>query len=281
MHCTPAKNSRGGRQAHSAVGFTMVEMLGVLFVAGVILAITFPTIRALQSGSRAEAGINTASVAVDVTRAWATNGLPPVDVTSQENYSGTAAIFTPAREIRIVTEDLDALNTVGNRLAAVTTVDGYQDRPGLDYVAVPSGVGYVGVRRTAAGGLELLPPPFAIAFTENGQLKLDAEVIAYDGNQDEAYAVADTRPSPYIPRDWERDSANGTPDSTTGKRNLPFEAIETVSAVIAFDLNDFYSAFGRGDWPPGDTARNNWIRQNGRVLMFSPMTGIAFRDEAR
>ncbi len=272
-------------------GFTVVELLAVIFVAGIILAISFPVIAAMQSSSRAKAGVNTASVAIDVSRAWSTFGISPVDTTTSTaggqtgSYSGTAALFTPGREIRILVENLDAANAADQLDPVWLGGDGYEDKPGLDYVAVPSGVGYVGVRRVG-GNLQFLAPPFAIAFSAEGQLLLEKAQIYYDANFDGTYNTGSTRGGTYNPSAWERDGASEVIDGTTTKRHLPFETIETVSSVISFDLNDFYDQFGRGDWQTDDNnaageARRDWIKNNGQVLLFSPLTGITFRDEAR
>lgn len=291
-------------------GFTMVELLTSVAIIGIMMIIIFPVVGALKGGSRIEAGLNTTSLASSVARAWATASLPQADLGSDPvapvpfaDYSGTAAIFCPTGEVRIVINDQRATSD-GNPVASNGSnaldsngLNGYADyrvanrgRRDLDYISIPQGVGLAGVYRNNAGA-HLIAPPFAIAYNRDGQMIPGADigsgarVIYYDADFDGAYAVGDVRSSVaggYDPNDWDADSV--APDATTLVRPLPFEAIETVVGVIVYDLQDAKTAgfdfSGGGDYLQG-SAGYAWLRENGTPLFFSPNTGVAMRDEGK
>ncbi|XAM01461.1 prepilin-type N-terminal cleavage/methylation domain-containing protein [Phycisphaeraceae bacterium D3-23] len=282
-------------------GFTIVELLTSVFIIAVIMVIVFPVIGALQNGSRIEAGLNTVGMSSDVARAWATASLPQADLNSDPaapvfgaSYSGTAAIFCPTGEVRIVINDQRA-SSGGNFLESFSPpLNGYRDyrlafggKRDVDYIAFPQGTGIAGVYRNNTGA-HLIAPPFAIAYDRDGLMAPGANigggarVIYYDSNFDNNYDVGDVRSNVaggYDPGDWDRDSA---PLSAELVRELPFEAIETVAGVIIYDERDAESAgfdfSGGGDYAQG-SAGYNWLIENGTAVFFSPNTGTAMRDE--
>ncbi|MEM1213385.1 MAG: hypothetical protein AAGI68_13940 [Planctomycetota bacterium] len=291
----------GGPQPHRQTAvrpaFTIVELLAVIFIITIVLGITFPVISAFRDSSKTASGVTTVSTAVDVARAYATNRIqadlrdaatPITDAT----FSGTAALFTPAGQVRLVENDQLAVDQFGANVET-GTFEAYADIPNLDFVTLTSGTGIVGVQRFAGGttvnNLALLPPPFAIAFNEEGVMITEPNTIVYDSDGDQVYNTGIQRVSlgSYTPADWDRDAQDvQTLPNGDIKRELPFELIEVVTAVIVFDLDAFYDEFGRGAWSPTDTAtgpsgltRNQWIRDNGRPLIFSRTTGVAFQDE--
>lgn len=290
-------------------GFTLVELLTSVFLIVVIMLIIFPVVGALKNGSRVEAGLNTVSLSADVARAWSTASLPQADLGSDPvtpvfgaTYSGTAAIFCPTGEVRIVINDQRAVDTGGVFLEAPLpsrpSLNGYRDfrtangaRTDLDYISIPTGTGICGIYRNNTGA-HLIAPPFAVAFDRDGQMipganiGSGARVIYYDANYDGAYNLAQVRSSlgGYNPTDWDGlpGSNNDTANATTLVKPLPFEAIETVVGVIIYDAKDAKTAgfdfSGGGDYAEG-SAGYDWLRENGTAVFFSPGSGVALRDE--
>lgn len=196
---------------HSAnttrAGFTLVEMLVVISIMTIVLALSFPMIGAMKRGSSASSGINTISVAIPSIRRYATSGvtfpndLDPTDPGDQAGvFSGAAAIFTPAGEIRLTTQKgahgarSDDFYS-GSRLLEQhgpfvineqpgsglpqRELNGFVDIPGVDYLQLPTDTGVVGINRVSGGNIGyaawntpplLLPPPFAVWFNQNGYL---------------------------------------------------------------------------------------------------------------
>ena len=307
-------------------GFTLIEMLVVVSIIVFLMAITFPVIGTLQRGGRVETGLNTVSLAGSVARTWSTASLPQVDQildppnTEPGHYSGTAAIFCPTGEVRIVINyQLATRNgssptspSFSNSLE-FNHQNGYRDyrianggRRDVDYIAIPQGTGIAGIHRFGQGAadVELLAPPFAIAFDETGALmqghrdpstsgRNPANFVYYDANLDGRYNTTNVRTTSYDPADWDRDSDNarGIGDAFLNAnlvRQLPFDAIETVAGVIIYDKTEYkaagFSFAGGGfvtdvdtDTLPDDAY--DWLRENGTVVFFSPNTGVALRDE--
>lgn len=278
-------------------GFTIVELLTSVFIIVVVMAIIFPVIGSLKNGSRIEAGLNTVSLASDVARAWSTASLPQVDRGSDPvnpvfgaTYSGTAAIFCPTNEVRIVINNQGAFDGANSLEAA--GVNGYWDyrrvnggKRDLDYISIPQGSGVAGIHRFGnnTNAVHFLAPPFAITFDESGTLVQGT--IYYDGDLDGNYDTGRNRltvPGGYDPADWDRDSV--AVDGTELVRPLPFEAIETIAGVVIYDEAAFKAAgfdfSGDGRIVAG-TAGFDWLRENGEVVFFSPNTGTAMRDEGQ
>ncbi len=289
-------------------GFTMVELLTSVAIIAIMMIIIFPVVGALKGGSRIEAGLNTVSLASDVARAWSTASLPQADLGSDPvapvpfaDYSGTAAIFCPTGEVRIVINDQRAEDNGGNFLESYTQrLNGYADyrvanrgRRDLDYISIPQGVGLAGIYRNGAGA-QLIAPPFAIAYNRDGQMIPGADtgggtrVIYYDANFNGEYTGSDrgSVAGGYDPADWDGGPGanNEDPDATALVRHLPFEAIETVVGVIIYDLQEAKAAgfdfSGGGVYGVGSTGYD-WLRANGTPLFFSPNTGVAMRDEGK
>ena len=88
-------------------------MLVVVSIITIILALTFPMIGAMQRDSSTSSGVNTIAITVASARRYATDPKytfaqtdinPAIGSGSSEPglFSGVAAIFTPAGEIRLV-----------------------------------------------------------------------------------------------------------------------------------------------------------------------------------
>lgn len=277
-------------------GFSLIEMLTVIAIIGIILAITFPAIKAIQGDSKISAAQNTIGMSVDVARqwvkprAWAPDAGTPIPTT--QSYSGTAALVCPTNEVRIVLNSRVAQD--GSVYLENENQNGYYDLDGVDYISIPNGGAVVGIQRTGSGASDVrfLAPPFAIAFNENGQLNYgDASGrIYYDSNSNGSYTRASTRAAVsggYDPADWNGSSAATNANVISGIRPvkaLPFEAIECVSGVIVYDAKAFADA--GNNFSGGGTATINgtagaWLKENGRAMFFSPLTGSALYDEGQ
>ncbi|MEM9415016.1 MAG: prepilin-type N-terminal cleavage/methylation domain-containing protein [Planctomycetota bacterium] len=298
---TPSPNRR-------TQGFTLTELLTSVSIIAVIMLIVFPVVGSLQNGSRIEAGLNTVGMSVDVARAWSTASLPQADLSSDPanpvfgaSYSGTAVIFCPTGEVRVVinnqraTTDGNPPASNGGNALETFNLNGYRDyrqahggKRDLEYISIPQGTGVAGVYRNNTGA-HLLAPPFAIAFDRDGMMVPGANVaggnrvIYYDGNFNNEYDINATRPAGYNPRDWDFDSA--VLDGAALVRHLPFEVIETVVGVVIYDKTDAEAAgfdfSGGGVYSETDPAGTgyDWLRENGTTVFFSPNTGVAMRDE--
>ncbi|MEM6260087.1 MAG: prepilin-type N-terminal cleavage/methylation domain-containing protein [Planctomycetota bacterium] len=278
-----------------AQGFSIIELMVSVSIVVLLIGISYPFLNALNRGSRVEAGLNIVGMSADVARqwvqfrSWANDGSTDGNISAlNEAYSGTAAIYCPTGEVRLVFNFRNARNG-GAFLEDNTTIynlNGYQDMPGVDYIRIPDGVGIVGIKRTGTAGnaVDFIAPPFAIAFNELGQLSFgdgNGE-IHYDGDGDGDYEIAADRNSlaNYDPADWTSDNAPVSPDGLT--LELPFEAIECVPGVVVFNLDDYTEAgfdFAGGGDVTLNSDEGQWLRDNGRTVFFSPLTGAALRDE--
>ncbi len=227
----------------SRLGFTLIELLVVITIAATLLALTFPMITAMRSNSSASSGINTVTIAVSAARRYATDpknrfvnaDIDPGNTDPNEPglYSGVAAIFTPAGEIRLTKNTEGAtyrvpsstlyflLERSGPNIYDPATIDvqspgqperelnGFADL-GLDYILLGSDVGVVGITRDdtiisgAAQPPMLIPPPFAVWFDQNGYLIStgqnpvdgsinDYQFVYYDGDRNNNYEVTADR----------------------------------------------------------------------------------------
>lgn len=284
-------------------GFSITELLVSIAIIGLLIALAFPVISAMSSSSRVEAGQNIVGMASDVARqwvrakAWANDASTNDNSAVNEEYSGTAALYCPTGEIRIVVNDRNARQNNSKPFDFLEdrspALNGYKDLDDIDYIQIPDGVGIAGIERTGPGATDvrLIAPPFAIAFNESGQLNFGdtSGYIYYDADADGVYntAAAGRRPTGYNSSDWSGDgnAANTTPMTPSLKKELPFEAIECVPGVVIFDRNkyeqagfDFDGNSGAID-PTSEAAAWDWLNENGKTIFFSPLTGIALTDE--
>lgn len=273
-------------------GFTLTELLVAISIIILIIGITFPVISSIQNGSRIEAGLNTVGMSADVARQWVAPSAWEDDVANQvdgERYSGSAALYCPTGEIRIVVNFRNAKDGALYLEEVAPEQNGYWDLSGVDYISIPDGVGVAGIQRTGPGNndVRFLAPPFAIAFNEHGQMSMgDANGrIYYDKDGDFNFNRNNTRPGGYDPSNWDGEDGaqNAEVDEDTLVRELPFEAIECVPGVVIYDLDDFTGAghdFSGGGTVDLNSAAGQWLQENGQTLFFSPNTGVAMRDEA-
>ncbi|MBX2850639.1 MAG: prepilin-type N-terminal cleavage/methylation domain-containing protein [Phycisphaeraceae bacterium] len=274
-----------------AQGFSLIELLVTISIIALLIGITFPSISALIGSNRIESGMNTVGMSADVARQWVTaetwanDGNPNP---TGEIYNGTAALYCPTGEVRIV-KNIRSARDGSNYLEEMTpTLNGYADLGHVEYISIPSGVGIVGIERHGTGNnVRFIAPPFAIAFSEAGQLSYGTGGhIYYDSDGDNSYNTTSSgRTAGYDPSEWDGETGSTNEDfisSTNLKRALPFERIECVPGVVIFDMNEYTDAgfdFAGGGRVDLSDPEGQWLNDNGRTLFFSPHTGIALRDE--
>lgn len=266
-------------------------MLVVVSIITIILALSFPMIGAMRRDASTSSGVNTVAIAVSSARRYATDpkytfALTDVNPSNADNsepglFSGVAALFTPAGEIRLVknyelaklgpgwylerrgpiilplaNNDIDHKQSPGQ---PKRELNGFQDIL-IDYVLLGSDVGVVGITRNrrvrADGAPLLLPPPFAIWFDQNGYMVAtgqdasrndnDYQFVYYDGNYDGNYECLLGRPNKeYDPGKYNPNSQRfdtNNWDTTAEKYKLPFERLEAVIGVYIYSLEAFDNA---------------------------------------
>jgi len=338
--------------------FSLIEMLVVVAIAAIVLALTFPMIGAMQRDSSASNGVNTITVAIPSVRRYATdniafpNDVDPSVIGDQPGlYSGAAAIFTPAGEIRL-TRNIPDMNSPdfpdppfflerrGPQLLDIQAgsslpkreLNGFEDIP-IDYLLLPSDTGVAGINRVSGGNNGkpftadptepplLLPPPFAVWFNQSGYLVATGwdifaspspgqanhyEFVFYHGDLDRHNIrllgagsfrgmVPNYDPDKFNPNagNFDRNNYYASPGGE-GKYKLPFDIIEAVVGVYVYSRNAFQEANDK--WNDGETdtkiaappwtdtgtadntARWEWMKENGEMVMFSRQTGAIMRN---
>lgn len=294
--------------------FTLVELLVVLS----IMAISVLTFYLLKNGltlAPRDSGRNVMSTAAQAARVTATreiNFLADLGG-GHGHYSGTAILVTPT-EIRLVENYQHAKDGTDPLELMTPELNGYRDVLNREYISVPRNVGLAGMSRDLVSGrLLLFMPPFAVRFDESGHLSIGQipsdhfQVVStdppesiyigdgnepttriyYDGNYDDDFDTTQTRPAGYSPVLYDPDltgyDKTATFDNTKNAHRVPFEAIETVIAVVAFDKTEFFDAMGgaigaEADGGVSDAARV-WILANSTTVNFNRYTGTVIRDD--
>lgn len=225
------------RPAHTTrPGFTLIEMLVVIAIISIVLAISFPMIGAMQRDTNASSAVNTISVAIPTARRYATDKISFFDVdlstteVEQGLYSGAAALFTPAGEVRFIKNQESAeARYRGGYLERYTQgyatqgaglpkreLNGFEDID-IDYLILPEDAGVAGINRVSGGASNglfvndadspplLLPPPFAVWYNQSGYLVTTGvdliagthnhyQYVYYDGDYDGYFVVDESRP---------------------------------------------------------------------------------------
>jgi hypothetical protein len=252
---------------------------------------------------------------VDIARAWSTRphadlGTNKLDVPGAE-YSGTAAIFTPAGNVRIVTNDQRAVDTSGNYLEQQNR-EAYRDLSGVDYIELPSNIRVAGIRYTA-NGPEYIPPPFALTFNAYGNFvnrtygpNGNEEWIFYNADYSGGIDI-DATPIYASPVDWDGLDDGDQATRVNGKLTLPSapgnsgDAIPTVTGIRVYEETPRITWPGNqpiphelqggqedADWPavssieelnPNyDQDYNGVPPKIGTAMYFSPHSGVQIRS---
>jgi prepilin-type N-terminal cleavage/methylation domain-containing protein len=265
-------------------GFTLIELLVVISIISLLVGLSFPYIRGMVRTSQEQMAANSISNAISAARAYATRYKPFIDTFRGKNaefngdgYTGAALIVTPANELRISENDeLAELN--GNRLElpplGTAIYNGYRPVQDLDDLLLPRGVSILGIVRTGTDEMQLLPPPFAVAFSRRGDLmtqwqdpadpaNLNASkradgFVYYDGDGDGNWDIRRDRDAflgdNETLENYRRGAAelvqitdfnsrtlqiteNREPEERgfmLGRRKLPFEKLEAVIGIAVF-----------------------------------------------
>ena len=235
---------------HSA--FTLIELVVVIVIIGIVIAVLFPALGAMRRSARTTGGQNAVKTAIIAARAYATRDLNArfIDIAStgkHGQYSGVAALFTPANEIRLVENTPYAVDHK-NKLLEIKPPprqNGYIDIPGREYIRLPSDIGVMGIRRGGSFSdpvLRLLAPPFAVRFNERGQLIARSKEghVYYDGDYNGVWTIGSRRPPNYAPHQWDPEASGFKKDSSARRYQLPFEQVETVAGVIVYEKSSFH-----------------------------------------
>lgn len=194
----PPRTPRTPRSPRRRRGFTLVELIVVLSIIVIASAITFPFIGAMTSDLASSGGLNTVQAATMAARAYATRdksnivvGIDPItsDAIAAE-YSGAAALFTPANRIRLVENAGSGIRLVDTGGEFIETfyesdgivLNGFSDIVGREPIELDPNAGVVGIVRTPTAmsgdypvrfsgeNTALIPPPFAVWFSQSGGL---------------------------------------------------------------------------------------------------------------
>ena len=269
-------------------GFSIIELMVTVGIIALIIGISFPFISAMTSGSRVEAGLNVGGMSADVARqwvqaeSWANDG--STTAPTRESYSGTAALFCPTNEIRIVKNHRLA-QSASNVYLEDNGFDGYIDLSQVDYIRIPEGAGIAGIYKdpTNGGAVTFIAPPFAIAFNELGQLNYGNNgVIYYNADGNNFYDLNDDRDAGYDPSAWSNNRDTAGDYRSDSSLTLPFEVIECVPGIVVYSQDDFDEAllsFDGGGSVTLTSTTGEWLIENGQTIFFSPHTGVALRDE--
>lgn len=293
-------------QKPGRLAFTLVELLVVLTVMTILAGLAIPMMGVMMSSNPVLAGIDTIGVAVAANKPFALREVVDLgDIDSDyagATYSGTAIIFTPAGEIRLVENDQSAEDEDEDKVEKLDPpYNGYRDIPGREYIQLPRTAGVFGITRTSQHGLVFLPPPFAVRFDEEGQLIAGGgvsgtpgpRIVVYDGNYDGAYSINVHRKDPfhpnkgYEPDRWDpstkrykkvhADDLNEKkpgihPD--TKRHKLPFEAMAAVIGVVVYDKDLFREQFDPDSGDPGVGPRPAMIAENNGEVGFNLNGGM-------
>ncbi|MDX1565773.1 MAG: type II secretion system protein [Phycisphaeraceae bacterium] len=272
--------------------FTLIELLVVIGLTAMLLLIAVPSITNLIDSAKGATAVNSVSAAVASARAKAPFSGP----FQTGEYVGTAIIFSPSWEMRIVRHTDGTTLKNGSSGALDPERAAYKDSG--SYIRLPEGIGALGIARGGSSDtVYYIPPPFAIRFNPKGMLmgntaNLSANppvgLVHYDGDFNDLYVYSRDRngvnydPEAFDPESKDYDPTNRIDVTIGGNQEtrvqVPLEVIEACVGLILYNKQDFWAAFADG--LPNDGARidatsaeGQWLTQNGDVLYFNRYTG--------
>ena len=307
-------------------GFTLIEVIAVVSIISLIVLITVPALRAMRRESAVSNGVNSISVMVTTAKVYAArkkvqggNLLTPTGVNDGPPlYSGVAAIFTPAGEIRLAENFTSAwdqahpgslpsaiwpLERLGPTREDIQTsivpereLNGFKDL-NVDYMLLPIDTGLAGIlRNNNAVEPTVIAPPFALWLDQNGHLVVGNrtyEYVYYDGDYQNGWNTnpADRRQPDYNPKAYDPEAGSSFDpsnwDDDKKRYKLPFDMIETVIGVFSYSKSAFDSSASDAgsnlDWTISGTSANQqrweWLKKNGQMLLFSRQSGSLVRGD--
>lgn len=291
-------------------GFTLMELLVVMAIIAAVVGMIVPMV-GMSQYTRIQAAEQTVSIGASVARRYATRDItfemdlnPNAAGVQKGEYTGTAVLFTPSNELRIIESTQAAFDPSGRALQLLpdglgsdplAKRYGYRDLQ-RDYIQMPRGCGVVGIVRTGDGAndIRLIAPPFVVRFNQYGQIVASHDredrMVVYDGNYDGRYRLdrrdSNYDPAPYDPESPHYNPANFKRDANgqlVNKHVMEFELIEAVLGVIVFDKEALYDS-------GLDLRANNrfindeatqWLLNpdNAKPLFFNRATGRVIRND--
>ncbi len=268
--------------------FTLMELIVVVVVMAILAAIVLPTLSGLQRSGRVEATIN--SITNGVSSLRARSGAAVGDMHPQvpgARFGGAAGIFT-SNELRLALHDQRAAADGGTDYLQMMSPPryGFADMGDVDPFTFARGAGVVGLtRREDTGGVQLVPPPFAVRFDGHGRLVLGStetrsQLVYYDGRGDGRYRTGSNRGNPHTgsnPETFDRHSPqfNSAHEGDHGRIIVPFDELETVFGVIVYPKADMLNQFTT--FAPATGALRNEILERGQVVIFGRHAGAGLR----
>ena len=287
-------------------GFTIVELLAVITILAILGGLTVPVLNRVITSSSETMADSALTTAVSGTRNYATRYIPFTNGSggrtaelSGDGYSGAALIVTPANELRLSENDELAVDTFDNRMElpdpGTPIRNAYKPIRGVDDLIFPRGVVMLGIARTGADELVLIPAPFAIAFNRRGELvtqdlsltaaldnvgsvrrlKRSNGYVYYDG--DGSGQIDPTKnlwETPVDLSDFTREAAarlDPAPDPITGelsdfegRREVPYELLPTVAGVAIFSEDRLPAEYLGSD--EADAANGLYVPGSSRLI---------------
>ncbi len=145
-------------------GFTLPELLVVISIIILLVSVALPGIKGMVTGQRVNSVIDAISSVARTARAESL--IAPEMINS--DYAGTAVLFTPQNEMRIVKHQDSTRFVDANSQLLKGVFHAYKDLPNAPSVTMAREVGVVGITRSRRGEVLLLAPPFAIHFNRSG-----------------------------------------------------------------------------------------------------------------
>lgn len=165
-------------------GFTLPELLVVISIIILLVSVALPGIKGMVTSQRVNSAIDAISSVVRTARAESL--IAPEMINS--DYAGTAVLFTPQNEMRIVKHQDSTRFVDSNSQQLKGVFHAYKDLPNAPSVTLAKEVGVIGITRSSTGPVLLLAPPFAIHFNRSG----NQVATAYSASAQDKGLVSET-----------------------------------------------------------------------------------------